>query len=65
MYKQTRKGYKTNTRARSAAGYLPPSRPTPAVSERGSEKRLPGASRHAKRALGCQAHACRHTRAAA
>ena len=52
MYKQTRKCYQTNTRARSAAGYLPPSRPTPTVSERGSEQRLPGASRHAKRALG-------------
>ena len=65
MYKRTRKCYKTNTRARSAAGYLPPSRPTPAVSERGSEQLLPGASRHAKRALGEQAHACRHTRAAA
>ena len=40
MYKQTRKGYKTNTRARSAAGYLPPSATTPAPSEDKREQRL-------------------------
>ena len=44
MYKQTRKCYKTNTRARSAAGYLPPSRSTPALSELGSDQRHDGST---------------------
>ena len=57
MYKRTRKCYKTNTRARSAAGYLPPSATTPAPSEDKLEQRLPEDSKHTKRALGGQTQA--------
>ena len=62
MHKQTRKCYKTNTRARSAAGYLPPSAITPAPSEDKLEQRLPEDSKHTKRALSGQTHAYGHRR---